>query len=156
METHILKKGKMTAKCRVCEKEFRTFPSNVKRGQGKHCSYKCRSKSHSKKLGANSNNWKGGKTIDARGYVLVRASSHPFAKKNHYVQEHRLVMEKHLNRFLRPQEVVHHINGILTDNRIENLVLFSSQKDHVKEEMRNGIYIGTHEHQKRNQQGVFI
>lgn len=29
--------------CPICNKEFKTYPSNIKRGKGKFCSYSCRS-----------------------------------------------------------------------------------------------------------------
>ncbi len=76
--------------------------------------------------------WKGGKYTDSYGYIHIINKEHPFASQIGYVLEHRLVMEKHLGRYLTKKEIVHHINGIKTDNRIENLKLLN-QSEHVGE-----------------------
>jgi len=75
-------------------------------------------------------NWNGGKICRGGGYILILKPEHPFCVKDGYVCEHRLVMEKFLGRYLTKEEIIHHINGIRNDNRIENLRLFKNHKEH--------------------------
>lgn len=84
--------------------------------------------------------WKGGRSTDADGYILIYTPEHPHARKRGasppaYVAEHRLVMEAKLGRYLLPTEVVHHLNGVNDDNRVENLEVFASNADHLRHEL---------------------
>jgi hypothetical protein len=102
--------------------------------KGKTLSEECRKKisESRKKAHLVSPNWKGGKRTGRKdGYIQIFRPNHPFASKEGYVFEHRLVMEKHLGRFLKPEEVVHHKNRIRNDNRIENLHLFKNASEHM-------------------------
>ena len=74
--------------------------------------------------------WKGGEYKNQGGYILVFRPDHPYSSKRNYIMKHRLIMEEYLSRYLTKQEVVHHINGIKDDNRIENLLLFENSKRH--------------------------
>ncbi len=80
--------------------------------------------------------WRGGTSQLVSGYVEAKLSpDDPYismAGRYRYVREHRLVMARHLDRCLEPHEVVHHINGVRNDNRIDNLELFSSSEEHHK------------------------
>lgn len=50
------------------------------------------------------------------------------------ILQHRYIMEQHLGRKLGSKEHVHHINGVRTDNRLENLEVLSAS-EHGREHM---------------------
>lgn len=66
-----------------------------------------------------------GKYLNGLGYWLVFSPNHPNATISGYVLEHRLVLSEMLGRPLRPFETAHHRNGIRSDNRPENLELWT-------------------------------
>ena len=82
------------------------------------------------RIGTENSNYKGYRTKHT-GYILIRCEGHPRAWKNGYVYEHILVMEKHLGRYLKKGEEVHHINEHKDDNRIENLQLVTSAEHRI-------------------------
>lgn len=68
--------------------------------------------------------WKGGFMVYPNGRVFIRI------EKKKYKARARIVMEEKLGRLLLSNEIVHHINGDPSDDRIENLML-TNRGDHV-------------------------
>ncbi len=79
--------------------------------------------------GKDNGNWKGGRRINAYGYIEVRVPDHPRAKRG-YILEHVIIIGKALGRMLVPGECPHHIDGDRCHNHIGNLLLFKSNAMH--------------------------
>lgn len=74
--------------------------------------------------------WKGDK-IKTRRRVKCPKEFKSMATKEGRVLLHRLLVAQAIGRPLRNKEKVHHLNSNELDNRLENLSLFSNQKDHM-------------------------
>jgi hypothetical protein len=75
--------------------------------------------------------WSGGMIL-IEGYVFVYAPTHPKSRKEGYVKRATLVAEQSIGRFLGPDELVHHINGVKTDDTPDNLQVMS-RSDHMRD-----------------------
>jgi len=109
--------ARITHICEFCGKTFtRTMSRDSQTKYVNICSRICKEKW----LGLRKNpDYKNGECIIESGYTVVNLPNKKIARKC------RLVMEKHLGRKLLRSETVHHKNGIRTDDRIENLELWS-------------------------------
>lgn len=72
-----------------------------------------------------------------KGYILEHRPDHPAATRFGYVQQHRLVAEHLLGRFLTGLEVVHHEDRSTSSNLPGNLWLFPSQSEHMRHHKRS-------------------
>lgn len=92
-------------------------------------------------IGEKNPSWKGGESKDNRGYIHVIISSindiqikQWVIESNHHkkrattVLKHRLLMIQKLRRPLNKKEIVHHLNGIKSDNSDINLM----NEDNIK------------------------
>lgn len=72
----------------------------------------------------------------SNGYKKVKV-----ANPSEWLYEHRLVMQRHLGRPLRSDEIVHHVNEDPHDNRIENLVVMTNSA-HITHHGRSRLGAG--------------
>lgn len=112
--------------CEQCGKEFTTFPTFIRKGQGRFCSLKCKGKASrsAKSIGE----YDGFNVyVGTNGYARI-----VFGRSNEKLF-HVYLMEKVMGRELIKNERVHHINGDKLDNRIDNLQLVDNCGGHQKE-----------------------
>lgn len=119
--------------CPICTNEFKP-----KRKEQVFCSLVCRQKNNAtgrrgQLTGRQSKDYKPRLTKD--GYLRMYAAKHPFAEGRKEMHVHDMVMELHMGRRLLPTECVHHLNGIKTDNRLQNLEVMP-HSDHSSEHMK--------------------
>jgi len=140
-------KGGKNITCIHCGKDFYCWPYQLKEGR-KFCSQSCYyqwQKGQPKPKPANFSetmrkvNPPAGRKIKKRakgGYVYVFRPNHPNARQVSpdfgYVSEHVVIMANHIKRPIIQGEVIHHINGVKDDNRIENLLLCGNSSKHNK------------------------
>lgn len=138
----------LPAKCDQCEVPYLCRKHKTQRHErstGKHfCSPSCRSRyvasqqdlsylhTFDFKLGQVPHNYIG-RTNHSAGYVVVTG-------RKQRTLEHRAVMQKYLGRTLESWEIVHHVNGDKTDNRIENLQVMT-QSEHMREHWAAGDFV---------------
>lgn len=121
--------------CTRCGKAIKICRSEMKTRKTHFCSQECH---HAFAQKENAPSWKGGFTIlNTTGHKMVRTEdkfdhSHKGRENpaNIYRPEHRVIVEKYIGRPLEKNgEPIFHLNGIPTDNRIENLYVFSSRSE---------------------------
>ena len=117
--------------CEICGVKVHRYisPSRQSVDPMRYCSRTCKGRAQ---CGENHPRWTGGKHRDKQGYIYVYAKEHPSANSHGMVFEHRIVMESMIGRYLTSKEVVHHINGVPSDNRPDNLMLFADNAKHKK------------------------
>ena len=123
MKGSCMKDTRIEFSCECCGTKKKLNKKHYDRINHHFCSVKCSARWKSLNLsGKNSPYYKHG--LDSKGYKVCKN------QKSNTRKVHRHIMEEYLGRKLKSTEIVHHIDFDKTNNNIENLYLFESQKRH--------------------------
>lgn len=124
------KRRRVQRTCKHCGRMFEIHRAHAERqGRGKHtgqfCSRACTYaywRANPAEHPSLRNRTAFAEATDASGYIWV------YVPGRGKVRQHRLVLEQVLGRRLDPWETVHHKNGDRSDNRLENLELWTGKQ----------------------------
>lgn len=92
------------------------------------CSNKHRPRHPKVPRGEANSAWRGGRHLTSNGYWVVLNREHPRCFASGYVLEHIVLWEQAHGESLPQGMIIHHLNGVKTDNRPVNLVALTSRK----------------------------
>ena len=134
---------------------FKGSPTHLRRpGAGRYCSPRCSAqaqwadrKKRERAVAGKYREWDrkhgGGpyEVLKANGYVYVPdpTGARTKSRARRLVKRSRLVLAAKLRRALLPREVVHHLNGVKSDDRPENLALYRDNAAHMRDHHQAGL-----------------
>ena len=95
--------------------------------------------------GENNHQFVSGRRVGTCGYVLISVPAEYLSgrtRKNRISKvmfEHRFVLEQALGRYLLPSEIVDHKDGLTLHNAPDNLRLFQSNGEHLRETLTGKV-----------------
>lgn len=128
---NLIKKYGIKSKNMKTNKKWCEKISKSNKGRTPYNKNKKMSEEQKEKISISKSGGIGKKVLTTTGYIKVYFPDHPKSDKRGFILEHDLIMECNIGRHLEKNEIVHHKNGIKTDNRIKNLQLMT-RSEHTK------------------------